>query len=135
MNQAIKAKWANILTAIVSVVTVLQSTFLTNPPFSEQMIFTLGTVFTFVVLSGTAWKQYLSPDVSQTAVTVTVWYAVIATAVGIADLLGAFNLSPQAVQYIKWGISVLATILNITSKQLFPSDKQKDTMASLKYQR
>lgn len=132
MNEATKARIANILTAIVTIVTVIQGTFLTDPPFSQQVIFTIGAVFTYLAMVLTAVKQHLSPDVNSTGVKVTLWTIGITTVAGLADLVGIFHLADGPTQYVKWTISVVVMIMNVLSKQLFPSYDQKAKMIELK---
>lgn len=131
MNAATKLKWANLLTAIVAILAVLQ-TFLTTPPFPVEWVFTMGAIVTYLTLALTTWKQYLSPDVSGSGVTVTIWIAVIATIGGLADLINIFHIPEQTSQYIRWGITVIVAILNVLSKQIFPSFMQKQRMTYLK---
>jgi len=132
MNEATKARVANIFTALVAIITAIQGTFLTNPPFSDQTIFIAGAIFTYLAMGLTIWKQYLSPDVNDTGAKVTIWVAAIATIAGLTDLVGIFHFNEKTEQYVKWFISVLVTILNILSKQLFPSYDQKIKMKELK---
>lgn len=134
MNTATKARIANALTTVVAIVAIIQGGMLTNPPFTEKMIFVLGAVFTYITLAGTAWKQYLSPDVSSTGTKVTIGIAIVATLAGLADLLPIVNLPDTTVQWVKWGISISMMIINILSKQIFPSEMQKDKMYELKFE-
>ena len=132
MNKATKSRWANILTTIVAVIAIIQGGMLTNPPFTEKMVIVLGAIFTYLTLAGTAWKQYLSPDVSDTGAKVTIWIAVIATIAGLTDLLPFISLPETTTQWVKWAISISMMVINILSKQLFPSELQKDKMHELK---
>lgn len=134
MNSAKKTRWANILTAIASILAIGQ-TFLTNPPFTPAVIATVSVIFVYATLLATTWKQYLSPEVSNTGAYVTIYIAAIATVTGLADLLNIFHFSAHTAQYIKWAITVLAAILSILSKQIFPSVIQKQKMGELKYQK
>ncbi len=131
MNAAKKTRVANILTALATVFAVIQ-TFLTSPPFSPEMISVGTALLTYAVLISTTWKQYLSPEVTDTGVRITIWIAVVATLTGLLDLMHIVNFSPIVSQYIKWGITVAVAIINILSKQLFPSTLQKENMHDLK---
>ena len=132
MNEAAKLRLASIFTTIVAILTSIQGAFLTSPPFTEQFIFTASAVITYVVMALTAWKQYLSPEISDAGIKTTLAVAIIATIAGIGDLLGVFNVSSSTSQWIKWGISVVVMVLNIFSKGLFPSSYQTRRMESLK---
>lgn len=134
MNEALKTRWANILTAIVTTITIIQGSLLTNPPFTEHGIFVWGTIFTYLVMALTAWKQYLSPEVSKLGQNITFWVAAIATVAGLTDLVGLFHFNENIAQYVKLCISILVTIMNVVSKQLFPSIDQKIKMNDLKQQ-
>ena len=133
MNAAIKAKWSNILTAIVVILTTLQ-TFITEPPFTSSQVFPWGGILTIAVSLLTIWKQYLSPDVSATGAKVTLVIAIIATLTGVADLVNVLPIPATTGQYIKWGVSVLVAILNVLSKTIFPSYEQNKRMEDLKKQ-
>lgn len=134
MNEALKTRWANILTAIVTTITIVQGSLLTNPPFTDEGIFVLGTIFTYLVMALTAWKQYLSPEVSKLGQNITFWVAAISTVAGLSDLVGLFHFNDHIAQYVKLCISILVTIMNVVSKQLFPSIDQKIKMDDLKRQ-
>ena len=133
MNTAIKARWANILTAVVTVIALIQGGMLTNPPFTDQAVIILGAVFTYLTLSLTAWKQYLSPDVSNTGTKVTLGIAIAVTLTAMVELLPHVSFSDTVVQWTKWGISIVVLIINVLSKQLFPSQLEKDKMADLRH--
>ena len=132
MNANSKIRWANILTAIASIIAIVQ-TFLTTPPFSTETVFTIGAVLTYVSLLATTWKQYLSPEVASTGTKVTIAIAIAATLAGLLDLLNVTHFSDQTEQYVRWGITVASAILNILSKQIFPSSEQKETMREAKF--
>ena len=131
MNAAQKTRIANILTALATVF-ALGQTFLTSPPFSPSAIAIGTALLTYAVLISTTWKQYLSPEVTNAGARVTIWIAAAATLTGILDLMNIIHFSAVVSQYIKWGITVTVAIMNILSKQLFPSDLQKDIMHDLK---
>jgi hypothetical protein len=133
MNLNTKTRLANIFTALVSVLAICQ-TFLTHPPFSEHLVVIGSAVLTYVIMALTTWKQYLSPEISNNGATVTIWIAVIATVTGLADLFNVFSFSETTSIYIKLAISVAVSIINILSKQLFPSLLQKNKMKELKVQ-
>lgn len=133
MNANTKTRVANILTALVSIFAIAQTS-LTHPPFTETVVTVGGAILTYLVLTLTAWKQYLSPEISNNGATVTIWIAVAATITGVADLLGFFKVNEVTASYIKLGVSFLTMVINILSKQLFPSVSQVDNMRELKRQ-
>lgn len=130
MNLATKSKIANVLTALAAVIVTVQS-FLVNPPFSDHVIFVLGAVLTYLTLVVTTFKQFFSADISDRGAYLTIGILIVSTLAGGLNLLDVFNVSPVTAQWIKWGISMLALMLNILSKTLFPSMMQKEVMTEL----
>jgi hypothetical protein len=134
MNEANKAKLANILTIIVAVIAGAQGTFFTVPPFSEETAFIISGICTYLVMAGTIWKQHLSPEVNGDSSKKVTWViALIATLTGLVDLLNLVDLAPKTEQWVKLAISSLVTIINIGSKTIFPSMFQKEKMQELKF--
>lgn len=131
MNAANKTRLANILTALVTIFALAQ-TFLTSPPFDPATIAVVTAILTYAVLAATTWKQYLSPEVSTTGAWFTFWTAVAATLTGLGDLFNVFHFTPHTAQLIKWAITSVVAIINVLSKQIFPSQFQKNNMAHLK---
>ncbi len=133
MNQATSLKLASFFTGIVAILTVIQP-MLTTPPFGPNFIVTASAVITFVVMALTVWKQYLSPEVSNSATRITLIAAIIATLAGGLELAGVFNVAESTAVWIRWGVSIVTMVLNIYSKGLFPSQFQKDKMQELRQQ-
>ena len=133
MNAANKSKLANFFTALVAVIAVVQMRY-TAPPYDIDTVFRMTTILTYLSLTFTVWKQYLSPEVNDVGQKVTFGIAIIATIGGLIDLVPAFKLPDTTSQTIKMIITSCVTVLNVLSKQLFPSQMQKDKMKDLKYQ-
>lgn len=134
LNAAQKLRLANFLTALVSIIAIFQTN-LTHPPYDEHTVFLWGSILTYATLLATTWKQNLSPDVSNLAGKVTFWITVAASIAGLADLLPIIHLTPESEQKARWWITVVVTIINVLSKQLFPSDRQKMNMSTMKFDR
>lgn len=132
MNAAIKARWANIFTTLVAMITIFQTSLLPTSPFPEQSVVVIGIVATYLAMGLTVWKQYLSPDVDNAGMKITIWIAVATTIAGLLELTPILNLSPKTEEYFKWAISLVVTAINILSKQLFPSVDQREKMIQLK---
>lgn len=132
MNSALKVRWANILTAIVAIITIVQGSLLANSPLTPEAVSVVTIVLTYLAMALTAWKQYLSPEVSNKGQNTTIWVAIIATIAGLTDFVGVIHLNDKTADYIKWVLSIVVTVLNILSKQLFPSFDQKVKMNDLK---
>ncbi len=133
MNLAVKTRWANIITAIVSALVLFQG-YLTTPPFTPDNIATIGSIVAFLVLILTSLKQWLSPEVSDTAAKVTLWAVGIAFLSGILDLLDVFKLDAELDQRIRFWVSAAVMVINILSKTLFPSKEQQAKMEVLKHE-
>jgi len=134
MSAAGKSQWANILTAIASIVAIVQ-TFLTTPPFPSETVAIMSGVFTYIAFGCTIWKQYISPDVSNVGGQVTIYVATAATLTGLLNLFDVFHFSEDTSKWIKWGITVVVAVGNILSKQIFPSLLQKNRMNDLKFEK
>ena len=132
MNAALKARWANIFTTLVAMITIFQTSLLPTAPFPAHSVAVMGIIATYMAMGLTIWKQYLSPDVSNTGVKTTIWIAVAATIAGLLELTPILNMAPKTEEYFKWVISLVVTAVNILSKQLFPSVDQKEKMIQLK---
>ena len=130
MNLATKSKIANALTAVAAIIVAAQS-FLVSPPFSDQLIFVLGAVLTYLTLIVTTFKQFFAADISDNGAYLTIALLIVSTFAGGLNLLDVFEVEAVTAQWIKWGISMLALILNILSKTLFPSVMQKEVMSGL----
>ncbi len=133
MNAATKLRLANIFTTLVMIIAIIQ-TFFTTPPFTPHAVYVWGAVLAYLAMALTTWKQYLSPEISNTGGQITLWIAVAATITGVLDLLNVFDWSADTEKWIKWGVTVVVAIINVLSKQLFPSQLQKDNVKQLKTQ-
>ncbi len=124
MNAATKLKWAARLSLIVAMLAALQF-FVNENNFPAAVVAIAGPIIFYLVTTLTVWKQYLSPDVNNTGATVTIWFAVIASIAGIGDLIGdlsgAFHIPDKTAQYIRLGITIVVTLLNVFSNTIFPS--------------
>jgi len=134
MNANVKLRLANHLTTITAIVAIVQTT-LTTPPFNPQTVAVLTAICTLVTLIGTYGKQYLSPEVSNTGQQVTLGVFSAAVLTGILDFTHVLNLSAGTANWIKWGITVATLVVNIYSKQIFPSAEQKVRMKDLKLEK
>lgn len=131
MNAATKSQIANVFTSLSLILVVLQTLIMT-PPFTPHQVYVWGAILTYATLIVTTWKQYLSPDVSNVGSRITIWIAIGATVAGLLDFYSVIPLSENASQWVKWSITLAVAIINVLSKQLFPSEAQKDNMSKLK---
>jgi hypothetical protein len=131
MNAATKTKIANAFTAIVALIPAIQ-TALTSPPLTQQNVVVAGGVLAFLSLFFTAAKQWLSAEVSMKGVTVTMLLSLLPVLAGIGNLINIFHIPDGVKETINWWISLAAMIINILSKQIFPSQFQTDKNEELK---
>lgn len=134
MNAANKLRWANHLTTATAIIAIFQ-TVLTTPPFNAETVTMLTAFCTLATLVATYGKQYLSPDVSGTGQKVTIWVFAAAVLAGILDFTHVLNLSAGTANWVKWAISTAILVINIYSKQIFPSQLQKSRMQDLKFEK
>jgi hypothetical protein len=133
MNAATKTKWAGVLGTVILILTTVQ-TFVTAPPLSVETAFRWGAILTYATLAATAWRQYLSPDISNTAAQATIWTAVIATVAGLLELIPAFDIPEALEQKIRWGITLAVAIFNSLSSRFLPSRARQELLQERKHQ-
>ena len=122
-----KSRWANIITALTAILATTQGV-ISQPPYNN---FILGGILTFAALLLTSAKQLLSPDVSNKGVWYTVILALGAIVTGALDLFNIIPIDNKIGQTIKLILTVLVAVINILSKQIFPSTDEKNKMYQL----
>ena len=119
-------KVINFFTLAVAALTVIQGMLPSmNALISADSMTITSAVVMFLVSGLTTWKQALSDEVQNKAMIPTIVVAVIATFGGLNDLLGVFHFSELTGQWIRFTITVITAILNITSKIFWPTDQTK----------
>lgn len=134
IKEKTKLRIANFLTAIVTIMTIVQTS-ITSPPLTPETIAIATSFLTYAILVATKFKQYLSPEVNKTGEQVTMWIAILATLTGLLDFIQVVHFGPVLSQYIKLGVSIAVMSINILSKTLFPSNYQDNKMAELNYRK
>lgn len=132
MNAATKTKISNLLTAVTAIVVAVQTS-IVSPPFTPQSATVIAGILTFVTVLATYIKQTLSADVSTAGKNTTLLIVGLpAVILALGQTLSLFDFGENAYHWISWSISVLAMIINITSKILFPSIFQQEKNEELK---
>lgn len=114
-----------LFTVLLVVFTTIQTGIPSYPIESPTVKAIVGAIFMFLVVGLTAWKQYLSVEIRNTAIWPTLIIALIATLQGLNDLIDAIPFSVTTSTWIKIGISTLAMIFSLISKSLWPSPESK----------
>lgn len=131
MNAALKTRLSNIVTVLVSIIPAIQTS-LTSPPLTQHNVAMAGGILAVVSLVFTCAKQWLSAEVNSNALKVTLLVSLIPILTAMGNLINLFHISDPVKDTINWWISLLAMIVTILSKQLFPSQFQKDKQQELK---
>lgn len=120
-----RSELTRLFTLILVILTTLQAAvpgFPIDTPSTKAIV---EAVFMFLVVGLTAWKQYLSVEIRNAAIFPTLAVALIAILGGLNDLIEVVPLSHVAGQWVRLGISTLATILSLISKTLWPTQESK----------
>lgn len=131
MNAATKTRLSNIVTVLVSIIPAIQTS-LTSPPLTQHNVAVTGGILALLSLSLTSAKQWLSAEVNSNAVKFTLLISVIPILTAIGNLINLYPISDSVKATTNWWISLLAMIVTIISKQLFPTQFQKDKVQELK---
>ena len=131
MNAATKTKLSNITTVLVSLIPAIQTS-LSSPPLTQHNVAMIGGVLAVLSLALTSAKQWLSAEVNSNALKVTLLVSLLPILTAFGNLIDLFHIADSVKEIINWWISLLAMIVTIISKQLFPSDFQKDKIQELK---
>jgi hypothetical protein len=131
MNAALKTRLSNVVTVLVSAIIVAQTS-LTSPPLTQHNVAMAGGVLAVLSLALTSAKQWLSAEVNSNALKVTLLVSLIPILTALGNLIDIFHISDSVKETINWWISLVAMIVAIISKQLFPSEYQKCKNEELK---
>jgi hypothetical protein len=131
MNAALKTRLSNIVTVMVSIIPAIQTS-LSSPPLTQHNVVIAGGVLALLSIVFTSAKQWLSAEVNSMAWKVTLVVSAIPIITAFGNLVNLFQFSDAFKASINWWISLLAMIVTIISKQLFPSEFQKDKVQELK---
>lgn len=123
----VKAWWTNLIGLLVVVLTVFQGMLGTDmvPKMNTATLSIVSASVMFGVVVFTAIKQYLSEEIANKAVKRTLIILAIAIVGGANDFFQVINFGEIANQWIRFFITGIATILNVYSKQLFPTPDTK----------
>ena len=133
MNLAFKQKLAAIIRWIAAFVTIVQTVLTTAPPpANEYSLAIITAALTLLVTSCTAFVNWLSPDISNTAARISTWVTLGIIVTAIADFTNVIHFNEAIAVWVKWGLSSLGLSLTMLGKQLFPSELFKHRQSELK---
>lgn len=119
------ANLERLFTLFVVLLSTLQTAIPSLPISNPNTITLVSAIVMFLVVGLTAWKQYFSVEITNASLIPTVIIAIVATLGGLNDLIGAFHISPALGQWIRFAVTAVVTILNVVSKELWPSPAAK----------
>lgn len=128
MLTAAKSKWVNLFTLLVLLLTTFQGLIPAMPLGNADSISLVSGIVLFLVSALTAWKQYLSVEISNKSLTPTIIVAIIATLGGLNNLFEVVHLSNSAGQWIRFGVTLATAFLNLASKTIWPTAETKSTV-------
>lgn len=120
-----RSELTRLFTVLLVVFTTIQTAIPSFPIESATTKAIIGAIFMFLVVGLTAWKQYLSVEIRNSAIWPTLFIALVATLQGLNDLIDAIPFSQSTSAWIRIGISTLAMIFSLVSKSLWPSPESK----------
>lgn len=120
-----RSQLTRLITLVLVFLTTWQATIPNFPIDNPNTKAIIEAVFMFVVVGLTAWMQYLSVEIRNGALFPTLAIFLIAILGGLNDLINVIPLSALASQWVRLGISSLASIFSIISKTLWPTPQSK----------
>lgn len=132
MSSTSKKQLSDLFTLIVLVLTTFQGLIPAMPITNQGTITLISAVMMFLVTGFTAWKQYLSNEISNEAMGPTLFVALIATMGGLNDLFSLVPLGAVASQWIRFSITAITMILNLASKTIWPTGNGNDSNVQYK---
>lgn len=125
MSNTQRSKLAALFTLLVLLLTTFQGLIPALPVTNTTLI---SAVTLFLVSALTAWKQYVSNEISNASLRPTLFVAIIATLGGLNELLNVFTISGTAGQWIRFGITLITAFINLASKILWPTTETKSQL-------
>lgn len=120
-----KSNITRLITGLIVIFTTFQAS-VPAMPITDQITKTIvSATFMFIVVALTAWNQYLSVEIRNGSMWPTFIIAVLAVLGGFNDLVNAVPISPALGQWLRFGITTITAILNISSKTLWPTYESK----------
>lgn len=111
---------AKLFTFLVLVLTTAQGFVPSMPIDDPQTLKYISGGLLFAVSVLTTWKQFALDEISNKSLIPTLIVAVVATLAGVLDLLGKLPVDAHTAQWLRFGITFITAILNISSKTFFP---------------
>lgn len=115
-----------IIAVFVLILTAFQGLIPTITWVPQEQLTIYGSITFVVVNILTVWKQYLSASVATgPAIKRTLIVALIATVAGLLDVTNLVHFPGHWGDIIRFIFTLIAMVLNLLSKQMFPSEEQK----------
>lgn len=125
MANTTRSKLTNLFTVLALVLTCFQGLIPAMPAIEPTTTTLVSALLMFFVSSFTYWKQYLSVEIGNKAMTPTIIVAVVATIGAANELFAVIPMGDLAAQWVRFGITASTMILNLVSKTLWPTDQTK----------
>lgn len=122
MSSTQRSTIAKLLTVVALLLVTFQGLI---PAIPLQNTTLISAVVMFLVTAVTAWKQYLSDEISNAGIRPTLFVAIIATLGGLNELFNVIHFSGTTGQWIRFAITFITAFINVASKILWPTSKTK----------
>ena len=116
-------KYLALISMLVIIFTAFQGVIGLMPIKNELVISIISAIVLFLVSTLTAWQQYLSKLTDNKALIPTLILCAIALVGGLNDVFNVIPMSEIANQWVRFVITFVTMILNLTSNLLFPKDE------------
>ena len=116
-------KYLALISMLVIIFTAFQGVIGLMPVKNELVISIISAIVLFLVSTLTAWQQYLSKLTDNKALIPTLILCAIALVGGLNDVFNVIPMSEIANQWVRFVITFVTMILNLTSNLLFPKDE------------
>lgn len=117
-----KEKFLKIVTSLVIVLTTVQFYIPQMPQTNPEFIKVLSALIMFHCTALTAAKQWLSAEIQNKAMRSTLVIVALAIIGGANDLFNVIHLPDITNQWIRFGLTAAAAIINVYSKTMFPTE-------------
>lgn len=120
-----KTKLPGYLFTIAYILTAFQLVIPLIPDINEPTRTLISAIVIFLVSATTIWRQYISKYIEDGAVKYTLAAALIAIIGGLNDFFNFVHFSDSVSQWIRFAITFIIMVINIISKEAFPTFLQK----------
>ncbi len=125
MSTQASNKLANTITYIVLFLTTFQGLIPAIPIKNNHTVTLLSAVVMLLVTTGTYLKNFLSTEIAKAAQKATHILFAIAVLGGLNDFFDLVKFNEITDQWIRFGITLAITFLNLLAKLLYPTPETK----------